>query len=98
MMLFIPEVYYGAGRHAAYIQPPSNISKGLKLNFVTQPLCMLAITLVKVSIGLFLLRLTPTVIYRRIIQVTMALTCAVNFAYIGKSSEGCTIRQPEQAR
>jgi len=82
MMLFIPEVRYGAGRHAAYIDPPSNISKGLKLNFITQPMCILSITLIKAGIGLFLLRLTPSVVYRRIIQTTVGLTCAVNFAYI----------------
>ena len=84
LMIFIPQVQYGAGKHAAYIDPPSDISKGLKLNFITQPLCMIAITLVKISIGLFLLRLTPTVIHRRIIQVTVALTIAANFAYIGE--------------
>jgi hypothetical protein len=82
MMLFIPEVKYGAGRHVAYIDPPSNISKGLKINFVTQPLCLLAVNLIKVSIGLFLLRLTPSIIFTRIIKGTIVFTCLACAAHI----------------
>jgi hypothetical protein len=58
MMVIIPEVRFGAGRHIQHIQPPENIVKGLRLNFITQPLCLIGICLTKVSVGLFLLRLT----------------------------------------
>ncbi|KAH6667783.1 hypothetical protein B0J14DRAFT_489146 [Halenospora varia] len=61
----IPDVALGAGRHAAYIIPSSNIPKGLKLNFVTQPFLLAGTTLVKVSIGFFLLRIAPNKWYRR---------------------------------
>ncbi|KAE9366307.1 hypothetical protein N431DRAFT_419496 [Stipitochalara longipes BDJ] len=61
----IPDVMYGAGRHAAYISPPSKITTGLKLNFVTQPVLLSGVTFVKVSIGFFLLRIAPDNRYRR---------------------------------
>lgn len=61
----IPDVAIGAGRHAAYIVPASNIVQGLKLNFVTQPLLLVGTTLTKVSIGFFLLRIAPNLWYRR---------------------------------
>lgn len=61
----IPDVMYGAGRHVTYISPPSNITMGLKLNFVTQCLLLVGVTFVKVSIGFFLLRIAPDNLYRR---------------------------------
>ncbi|KAK4655221.1 hypothetical protein QC762_300470 [Podospora pseudocomata] len=67
MMIIIPQVHYGAGRHVQYIEPPSNVTKGLHLNFVTQPLCLIALCLTKVSVGFFLLRLTPSKRFRRFV-------------------------------
>lgn len=81
MMVIIPEVQYGAGRHAEYIVPASNIVRGLHLNFVTQPLCLLGLCFTKVSVGLFLLRITPTLTYRRFIWgmiIFTALSAAGN--------------------
>lgn len=74
MMVIIPEVYYGAGRHAAYIQPASNIVTGLHLNFVTQPLCLIGLCLTKISVGLFLLRLTPSRRFQVFIWVVIGIT------------------------
>jgi hypothetical protein len=82
VMVMIEEVRLGGGRHAAYIDPPSNIPKGLKMNFVTQPLFMIAITLIKFSIGFFLLKLAVVPTYSHIIKFSMAITLAGNFAYI----------------
>lgn len=59
MMIIIPQVSLGAGRHVQYIHPKENVVRGLHLNFVTQPLCLIALCLTKVSVGLFLLRLIP---------------------------------------
>ena len=67
MMVIIPEVGYGAGRHIQYINPPSNVFKGLHLNFITQPLCLIGLCLTKVSVGLFLLRLTTSARLRRVV-------------------------------
>ncbi|KAK1541031.1 hypothetical protein CPAR01_07020 [Colletotrichum paranaense] len=67
MMVIIPEVQYGAGRHIQYIEPKSNIVTGLHLNFVTQPLCLIALCLAKVSVGMFLLRITPSGKFRHVI-------------------------------
>ncbi|KAI8277463.1 hypothetical protein K4K56_000584 [Colletotrichum sp. SAR 10_98] len=57
MMVILPEVEYGGGRHIQYIEPKENVVIGLHYNFVTQPLCLIALCLAKVSVGLFLLRL-----------------------------------------
>ncbi|GAB1314738.1 Rhodopsin domain-containing protein [Madurella fahalii] len=67
MMIIIPQVRLGAGRHVQYIEPKENITRGLHLNFVTQPLCLIALCLTKVSVGLFLLRLTPSLRFRYLV-------------------------------
>lgn len=59
MAVIVPEVRHGAGRHVQHIRPASDVVTGLHLNFVTQPLCLVALCLAKVSVGLFLLRLRP---------------------------------------
>ncbi|KAK4141769.1 uncharacterized protein C8A04DRAFT_38813 [Dichotomopilus funicola] len=74
MMIIIPEVQLGAGRHVQYIKPPENVTRGLHLNFVTQPLCLIALCLTKVSVGFFLLRLTPSPRFRWIVIGTMIFT------------------------
>ncbi|GAQ10036.1 hypothetical protein ALT_7357 [Aspergillus lentulus] len=60
--IIIPEVVYGAGRHTAYVMDTA--VKANQLNFATQGIYMWAIGLVKVSIGLFLLRFAPRRGYR----------------------------------
>ncbi len=74
MMVIIPEVGYGAGRHKEYISRPDYIVQGLHLNFITQPLCLVAMLFTKVSVGVFLLRLTPSAAYRRVIWGIMIFT------------------------
>lgn len=73
-IVIIFEVSYGGGRHVQYIDPPSNVVTGLHLNFVTQPLCLIGLCLTKVSVGLFLLRLTPSPNFRRFIIATIIFT------------------------
>lgn len=73
-MVIIPEVRLGGGRHKEYIHPAENIVRGLHLNFVTQPLCLIGLLLAKVSVGLFLLRMTPTPGFRRFIRGTIVFT------------------------
>ncbi|KAE8444231.1 hypothetical protein EG329_000731 [Mollisiaceae sp. DMI_Dod_QoI] len=65
--LTITDVSYGAGRHAVYLTDASKKSYGLYLNFIGQPIFLVAVVFVKVSIGLFLLRLTPSQFYHRFI-------------------------------
>jgi hypothetical protein len=67
MMIIIPQVKLGGGRHVQYIKPAENVTKGLHLNFITQPLCLIALCLTKVSVGFFLLRLTPSPRFRWIV-------------------------------
>ncbi|OIW31088.1 hypothetical protein CONLIGDRAFT_630986 [Coniochaeta ligniaria NRRL 30616] len=73
-MVIIPEVKLGAGRHVQYIFPASNVVTGLHLNFVTQPLCLIALCLTKVSVGFFLLRLVPSTRLRQFIIGTIIFT------------------------
>lgn len=46
---------------------------GLKLNFISQPFFLIAICVVKLSVGFFLLRIATIQIYRRLIQGIMML-------------------------
>lgn len=62
--LIIPEVHYGAGRHIDQILP-KDFQESFKLNFITQPIYLVAIVLVKESIGCFLLRIAIIPAYRR---------------------------------
>ncbi|KAI1097550.1 hypothetical protein F4804DRAFT_351522 [Jackrogersella minutella] len=69
--IIIAQVQYGAGRHIAYLDPETN-RIGLKLNFITQPIYLWAIPMAKLSIGFFLMRIGPSLVYRRIVQGVMA--------------------------
>jgi hypothetical protein len=80
MGVIVPEVRYGGGRHAAYIDPPSNITVGLHYNYITQPLCLISVFFVKLGVGFFLLRLTPSINFKRFIWGTMAFTTAAFIA------------------
>lgn len=77
--LIIPEVRYGAGRHLNHIDP-THIPLGLKYNFITQPLYLWGICLVKISIGFFLLRIASTKFYTRLISGIMIFMLVYTFA------------------
>ncbi|KAK4206335.1 hypothetical protein QBC37DRAFT_329044 [Rhypophila decipiens] len=59
-------IVYGAGRHMGDI-PLEHISTGLKLNFVSQPIFLIAICVTKLAVGATLLRIASTKFYRRLI-------------------------------
>lgn len=82
MLVIVPEVRHGAGRHVQHIRPASDVVVGLHLNFVTQPLCLVSLCCTKVSVGLFLLRLKPSrgfVLFIRGVIVFTVLSAAGNF-------------------
>ncbi|KAF8249102.1 hypothetical protein K440DRAFT_599241 [Wilcoxina mikolae CBS 423.85] len=56
---------YGGGKHMRDI-PPMDIPIGLKYNFLSQVFSLPAMMMVKISAGLFLLRLAATNVYRNI--------------------------------
>lgn len=88
-MLVIPEVHYGAGRHSFYILRdlgPEGLKTGLKLNFATQITYVFAIALVKVSVGLFLLRLTPSKQYKYFIWSVLGFVTFYTIAGMGEIS------------
>ncbi|CAI6335951.1 unnamed protein product [Periconia digitata] len=68
--LIFPQVYYGGGRHIDHLDP-KDFQTAFKLNFATQPLYLVAICVVKQSIGFFLLRIAATKVYKRIIAGIM---------------------------
>jgi hypothetical protein len=68
--LIIPQVYYGAGRHIEYIEL-EHFKKSFQLNFITQPLYLVAICLTKLSVGFFLLRIAVQPFYKRLIAGIM---------------------------
>ncbi|CAN8106401.1 unnamed protein product [Discula destructiva] len=73
------QVANGAGRHANYLSAKT-IQMGLKVNYVGQIFFLWAPYFVKLSISLFLLRVTPDVFYRRIIYGTISFLFAWTFA------------------
>ncbi|OJD34217.1 integral membrane family protein [Diplodia corticola] len=72
MALVILEVQNGGGRHRQYIEP-SVFSKGMYLNFLSQPFYLFAALFVKESVGFFLLRITGRGKYRSLIAWIMIL-------------------------
>jgi len=74
-------VIYGVGRHVEYISPPSRITTGLMLNFITQPFIISGVTFVKISIGFFLLRIAPNNRYRRLIIGTNTFLAVITTSF-----------------
>ncbi|GAB1196428.1 hypothetical protein APSETT444_005699 [Aspergillus pseudonomiae] len=77
--IIIPEVIYGAGRHTAYVKDTATTA--MHLNFATQGIYMWAIGLVKISIGLFLLRFAPRKGYKIFIWVIIALNILTDLIF-----------------
>ncbi|GME32382.1 putative integral membrane family protein [Neofusicoccum parvum] len=72
MVIVILEVQYGGGRHRQYIDP-SVFSKGMYLNFLTQPIYLFISMFVKESVGFFLLRITGAGKYKILIMSIMTI-------------------------
>jgi hypothetical protein len=64
--IIVPQVFNGAGRHVEYIDP-ADFKTAMKLNFISQPVYLFAICLLKISIGCFLLRIAVKPLYKRLI-------------------------------
>ena len=65
----------GAGQHLGDI-PLQSLGAGLKLNFISQAIYLIAICVVKLTVGAMLLRIASTALYRRLIislMVSMGL-------------------------
>ncbi|KAJ9419488.1 hypothetical protein FOXG_16067 [Fusarium oxysporum f. sp. lycopersici 4287] len=60
----------GAGRHIGDVDPDIYM-KGMKLNFISQPIYLIAICVVKLSVGCALLRIASTKFYRWLILSIM---------------------------
>ncbi|PVH91818.1 hypothetical protein DM02DRAFT_545072 [Periconia macrospinosa] len=77
--VIIREVHFGAGKHINQISP-EGIKEAFKLNFVTQPLYLFSVMLVKESVGFFLLRIAITPFYRRTISSIMVFIALYTLA------------------
>src|SRR6478609_2975619 len=64
--IIISSLTHGAGKHIGDI-PPESLPKGMKMNFISQPVYLIAICVVKLAIGSTLLRIANTKFYRRLI-------------------------------
>lgn len=64
MGIVIAETYCGAGRHSAFL-PPNTVELRLKLSLALQPIYLFAISSIKISVALFLLRFARSKAYRR---------------------------------
>jgi hypothetical protein len=69
----------GAGKHLGDLTPEQRI-KGLKLNFMSQPIYMICICTTKLSVGASLLRIATTRFWRTTIIATMA--CAALYTTV----------------
>lgn len=61
--IVIAQTSYGAGKHMGDIDP-TKISMGLKLNFISQPIYLFGICIVKLAVGASLLRIASTKGYK----------------------------------
>lgn len=69
--MVVPEVYADVGRRAEVLTR-SQIERGRMLNFAVQSVFVWAVTFVKVSVALFLLRIAPSRPYRLFLYGMMA--------------------------
>ncbi|KAL1639901.1 hypothetical protein SLS58_007488 [Diplodia intermedia] len=79
MVIVVLEVENGGGRHRQYIDP-AVFSKGMYLNFLSQPFYLFAALFVKESVGFFLLRITGRAKYRGLIAWIMAVLAVYTVA------------------
>jgi len=80
---------HGAGKHLGDI-PLEDLPIGLKYNFITQPIFLLAICFVKLAVGSTLFRIASEPIYRRIIVATMIFMASYTTASLFTILLQCT--------
>ncbi|KAF4451842.1 hypothetical protein F53441_5161 [Fusarium austroafricanum] len=64
------QLAYGGGKHIGDVDPDIYMT-GMKLNFISQPIFLIAICVVKLSVGCALLRIASTKFYRYLILSIM---------------------------
>ncbi|KAL8367065.1 hypothetical protein RB599_010926, partial [Gaeumannomyces hyphopodioides] len=72
-LITVPMVHRGAGRHIEYI-PPADLSAALHINFATQPSSLITLGIAKLSVGTFLLRVSPSRLYTWLIWILLGVT------------------------
>jgi hypothetical protein len=90
----VSSVHWGAGRHIGDLMP-DQIMMALKMNFVTQPLYLINICVVKLAVGASLLRIASTKFYKVLIISIMGFMAFytigcffVSFASVGRRPTG----------
>lgn len=81
--LVIAEVHYGGGRHVGDVLP-DDYQKGMKINVLSEPVYVVAIATVKLSVGSMLLRIAGHTSYRYLIITVMAImgTWAISSVFV----------------
>ncbi|KAM5356485.1 hypothetical protein ACJ41O_003131 [Fusarium nematophilum] len=77
--IILAQVSHGAGRHVGDVDPEVYMV-GMKLNFVSQPIYLIAICVVKLAVGCALMRIASTKLYRYLI---LGIMCFMAFYTIG---------------
>ncbi|KAF2451468.1 hypothetical protein P171DRAFT_425969 [Karstenula rhodostoma CBS 690.94] len=81
-------VQYGTGRHMSMLDP-ADIEKALMYWYLCYPAYCLAMVSAKISVGLFLLRVTVQPLYRRIIYGVMGSTVVTGLVFFFVSVLQC---------
>lgn len=77
--LVIAQCFHGAGRHVGDVDRDPYMV-GMKLNFISQPLFLIAICVVKLAVGSSLYRIAIVKFYRYLILSIMAFMVAYTIA------------------
>ncbi|KAJ4301670.1 hypothetical protein N0V90_003763 [Kalmusia sp. IMI 367209] len=85
----IKGVHWGTGRHMAILNE-EQITKALKYWYLCYPAYCLSMVAAKISIGIFLLRVTVQPVYRRIIYVVMISTVITGLVFFFISVLQCS--------
>ncbi|KAJ0166360.1 hypothetical protein CTA2_7593 [Colletotrichum tanaceti] len=80
--VLITQVRHGVGRHTGDIDLPNDYPTAMKMSFVSQPLYLAAICLVKLAVGSSLLRIASKKLYKNLIVGVMALMTVYTIACI----------------
>lgn len=80
--VLITQVRHGVGRHTGDIDFSNDYPTAMKMSFVSQPLYLATICLVKLAVGSSLLRIASKKLYKNLIIGVMALMTVYTIACI----------------
>lgn len=82
--VIVNETLHGQGRHVEYISPEDN-TVATHMNFISQPTCLVALTLARLSICFFLLRFAPSRGYKWLLWFLIGMNIVVCIVFSRES-------------